>query len=76
MTSMVTTWFGNLFKLQKVDPTGVRPVDAKCDENHVPIVYNKQYDIHGSKKLGLPKQPMLFDKPAQVFSVIKGIVAS
>ena len=73
MTSMMTAWFGNLFKLQKVDPTGVRPVDAKCNENHVPIVYNKQYDIHGSKKLGLPKQPMLFDKPAQIFSVIKGI---
>lgn len=72
VTSMVTALVSNFFRLQKVEPTGIRPVDAKCDENHVPILYNKQYDIHGTKKLGLPK-PLLFDKPSQVFSAIKGI---
>ena len=73
LTSMVTTWFSSVFKLQKVEPTGIRPLDAKCDKDHFPVVYNKQYDIRGTKKLGLPKQPMVFDKPAQVFSAIKSI---
>ena len=72
VTSMVTSLFNNFFKLQKVEPTGIRPLDVKCDENHAPVVYSKQYDIHGIKKLGLPKQPILVDKPAQVFSAIKG----
>lgn len=73
VTSMVTVLFGNFFKLQKVEPTaGIRPLDVKCDENHVPVVYSKQYDIQGIKKLGLPKQPILVNKPAQVFSAIKG----
>ena len=71
MKSAVTTWFSSFFKLQKVEPTGVRPVDSKCDKDHVPILYNMQYDIRGIKKLGLPKQPMILDKPAQVFSAIK-----
>ena len=72
VTSKVTTLFSHFFKLQKVEPTGIRPLDVKCDESHVPVVYSKQYDIHGIKKLGLPKQPLLFNKPARVFSVIKG----
>ena len=72
VTSMVTSLFNNFFKLQKVEPTGIRPLDVKCNENHVPVVYSKQYDIHGIKKLGLPKQPILVNKPAQVFSAIKG----
>ena len=71
VASMVSGWFSSLFKLQKVEPTGVRPVGAKCDNDHVPVVYNRQYDIRGTKKLGLPKQPMILDKSAQVFSAIK-----
>lgn len=71
VSSMITSLFSK-FGLQKVEPiTGVRPVDAWCDEDHVPVVYNKQYDIYGIKKIGLPKQPVLFDKPAQIFSAIK-----
>ena len=69
----VTAWFSSFFKLQKVEPTGVSPVDAKCDKDHVPVIYNRLYDIRGTKKLGLPKQPMILDKSAQVFSAIKGI---
>ena len=73
VTSMVTTWFSSFFSLHKVEPTcGVRPVDANCDKDHVPIVYNRQYDIRGIKNLGLPKQPIIFNKPTQVFSSIKG----
>lgn len=71
VTSVFTALFSKI-KLQKVEPTGVRPVDARCDGYHVPILYNKQYDIpHEIKKIGLPKQPILLDKSAKVFSAIK-----
>ena len=71
--SMVTRLFRYFFKSRKIEPIGIRPEDVKCDENHVPILYNKQYDIHGIRYLGLPKQPLLFNKPARVFSAIKGV---
>ena len=72
VTSMITA-FRNLFRSQKVEPTGIRPEDAKCEEYQIPVVYNKQYNIHGADKLNLPRQPLLFDKPSRVFSAIKGI---
>ena len=71
--SIVTRLFRYFFKSRKIEPIGIRPEDVKCDENHVPILYNKQYDIHGIRYLGLPKQPLLFNKPARVFSAIKGV---
>ena len=76
VTSMVTRLFRYFFKSRKIEPIGIRPEDVKCDENHVPILYNKQYDIHGIRYLGLPKQPLLFNKPARVFSTIKGVASS
>ena len=71
VTSLITA-FRNLFRSQKVKPTGIRPKDAKCDECQVAVLYNKQYNIHGTKKLGILKQQLLFDKPARVFSAIEG----
>lgn len=72
LTSVVTTLF-NKIKSHKVEPTRISPIDARCDEDHVPIVYNKQYDIQGAKSIGLPRQTLLYDKPARVFSAIKSI---
>ena len=64
----------NKFQTPKIAPIGVCLSDAECDSEHVPIVYNKQYDIHGKRKIGLPKQTVLFNKPARVFSkLVKGI---
>ena len=71
LTSLITA-FRNLFRSQKVKPTGIRPKDAKCDECQVAVLYNEQYNIHGTKKLGILKQQLLFDKPARVFSAIEG----
>ena len=72
-TSMVTRFFRYLFRSRKIEPTEIRPQDAKCDENHLPILYNKRYNIRGSRFLGLPTQSLLFNKPARVFSAIKGV---
>ena len=72
VASMVTTFFSCFFKSRKIEPTGIRPEDVKCEENQIPIVYNEQYDIHGIKGLGLPSQPLLLNKSARVFSAIKG----
>ena len=71
VTSLITA-FRNIFRSQKVKPTGIRPKDAKCEECQVAVLYNKQYNIHGTKKLGILKQQLLFDKPARVFSAIEG----
>ena len=75
VTSMLTA-FRNLFNPQKVEPTGICPEDAKCDEYQMPVVYNKQYNIHGADKLNLPRQSLLFNKPSRVFFAIKGIHSS
>jgi len=62
------------FQTPKIAPVGVCPSDAECDSEHVPIVYNKQYDIRGRRTIGLPKQTVLFNKSAKVFSkLVKGI---
>ena len=78
VASMITMFFCycTCFKSRKIEPTGIRPGDVKCDENQLPIVYNKQYDIHGIKNLGLPNQPILLNKPARVFSAIKGVAVA
>ena len=75
VASMITMFFCycTCCNSRKIEPTGIRPEDVKCDENQLPIVYNKQYDIHGIKNLGLPNQPILLNKPARVFSAIKGV---
>ena len=57
--------------------------NASCDVYHVPIVYNNKYNINitklyppltKKKTRPPPVQPFLLDKPAQVFSVVKGNV--
>jgi len=65
------------FQAPKIAPVGVCPLEAECDNEHVPIVYNKQYDIRGRRTIGLPKQNVLFNKSARVFSkLMKGSFTS
>ena len=56
--------------------------NVSCDVYHVPIVYSEKYNIDITKLYQVvqkkkaqppPSQPFLLDKPAQVFSAIKGI---
>lgn len=57
--------------------------DASCDIYHLPVVYSKKYNIDITKLYQMPTkkkkkahpppvQPFLLDKPAKVFSAIKG----
>lgn len=59
--------------------------NAICDAYHVPVVYSDKYNIDITKLYQMPvkkkkkvsqppPQPFLLDKPAQVFSAIKGYI--
>ena len=73
MTMRMVSNIWSKFQTPKIAPVGVCPLEAECDSEHVPIVYNKQYDIRGRRTIGLPKQTVLFDKSARVFSkLVKG----
>jgi len=47
--------------------------DIKWKQSHIPIVYDENYNIKMTTlQLPLPPQSMLLDKPAKVYSKIKG----
>ena len=51
----------------------MQALDVTCKQDRVPIVYDVSYNIDTTKpQLLLPNQIMLLDKPAQVFSRIRG----
>jgi len=72
MSEMISSIW-NKFQAPRVSPVGVSPCDAECDNEYVPIVYSKHYDIQGKRRIGFPKQTILFNKPARVFAkLVKG----
>ena len=53
--------------------TILQEIDIRCKQECVPIVYDARYNIEGRKaQLELLPQSIQLNKPAQVFSKIKG----